>query len=174
MIVFDTETTNLLMPEIADLSSQPYMIEVAVIKLGPKYKEVARYSTLLNPAVPLDEATHKSITGLTSADLADAPIFLEVYEKLAALFLGEDMLVAHNLSFDLGVLTTELKRIGKEFAFPYPPTQICTVESTKHLKGHRLKLVELHELKVGKKFKQAHRALSDVEALVRIIKEMKL
>lgn len=174
MILFDTETTNLLMPEIANLAQQPHMIELAVIKLGPKYKEVERFTTLLKPPVPLDEEAHKTITGLTNADLAKAPIFLEVWERVAALFLGEPLVVAHNLNFDLGVLTTELRRIGKEYCFPYPPNQVCTVESTKHLKGRRLKLTELHELKIGKPFKQKHRAMSDVEALVRIIKEMKL
>lgn len=174
MIVFDTETTNLLMPEIADLSAQPSIIEICMVRLDAKYKVLEEFATLVNPLVPFDEETHKKITGIKASDLADAPTFLEVYGKLADFCLGEESLVAHNMAFDLGVLTAELRRIGKEFAFPYPPTQICTVESTKHLKGHRLKLTDLYELKLKKKLKQTHRASDDVTALVQIVKAMKL
>lgn len=176
MIIFDTETTDLLKPEGAELSTQPHIIEIAMIKISvaQDYAEVDRYTALLHPGAPLDEETHKRITGLTNADLADSPTFLELHEELVEFFLGEVTLVAHNLKFDLGVLVCELRRIGMEFAFPYPPVQICTVDRTKHLRGRRLKMTELYEELLGKKLEQKHRAMSDVEALVEIVKELKL
>ena len=174
MILIDTETSGLLLPEGADLATQPWAIEIAVLKLGPKYKEVARYTTLLKPGAPIDEELHKKITGLTNADLAKAPTFLEVYGALAAFCLGETMIVAHNMSFDLGILVNELRRIGKEFAFPFPPEQICTVEASKHILGRRMKLTELYEHLTKKKLKQTHRAMDDVEALVQVVKGLKL
>jgi DNA polymerase III subunit epsilon len=175
MIILDTETTDLLKPEGADLSTQPHIIEIAMVQLHhSSYKIVDEYQALLDPGVPLDEETHKKITGLTNADLAGKPNFLELVDEIAEFCRGQEVLIAHNLAFDRGVLVAELKRIGREFSFPYPPKQICTVDSTRHLRGHRLKLTELYELKIGKKLKQTHRAMDDVLALAAIVKEMKL
>jgi DNA polymerase-3 subunit epsilon len=174
MIVFDTETTGFLKPEVADLAAQPSIIELAMVKLGPGYEELDRYEALINPGVLIDEELHKRITGLTNADLADKPTFLELVDELAEFCLGERTLVAHNLGFDLGMLRVELLRIGRECAFPYPPQGICTVERTQHLKGHRLKLVDLYELKLGRKLKQTHRAMGDVQALVEVVKALEL
>lgn len=174
MIVFDWETTGLLKPEVADLAAQPHGIEIGCIKLDKKYREVDRYEALMKPGIDIDEELHKRITKLTNADLADKPIFLELVDELAEFFLGEDTLVAHNLQFDLGVLVVELKRIGREHSFPYPPRGICTVDASKHLQGKRLRLIELYELRLGRKLAQTHRAMDDVKALVEIVKEMKL
>jgi DNA polymerase-3 subunit epsilon len=176
MIILDTETTELLKPEIADLSAQPHIIEIAMIKVDEEgeYAEQDRYEALLNPGVPLDEETHKRITGLRETDIIQCPTFLELRDELCEFVRGEHRLVAHNLPFDLGVLVCELRRIGMEFAFPYPPVQICTVERTKHLLGRRLKLTELYKMKLGRELEQRHRAMSDAEALVEIVKVMEL
>ncbi len=175
MIVLDTETTDFTKPEMADLVSQPHMIEIALIKLNPKtYAPVDRYEALMKPGVPLNSEQHKKITGLTDESLAGAPIFLELVDELAEFFLGESLLISHNLEFDRGVLVCELRRIGREYAFPFPPQQICTVERTKHLLGRRLKLAELYELKLGRKLNQKHRAMSDAEALVEIVRHMRI
>lgn len=174
MIVLDTETTELQKPEVADLKAQAHIIEIALIKLDAKWREVDRYEALLNPQAPLNNEEHKRITGLTEEDLKDKPIFLELIDEIADFFLGERVLVAHNLEFDRSTLVCELRRIGREAAFPYPPIQICTVERTKHLLGRRLKLVELYELKLKRKLTQKHRAMADCEALVEVVREMKI
>ena len=174
MVILDCETTELLMPEVADLASQPHIIEIAMLKMTDDYKEVDRYEALINPGVPIDDEQHKKITGLSNADLADAPAFIELLDELRTFFLGEGKMIAHNLEFDLGMLVVELRRVGQEFAFPYPPQQVCTVVNTKHLKGKRLKLTELYEMKIGKPYKQTHRAMDDVLALAEIVKEMQL
>jgi len=174
MIIFDTETTDLLKPESADLSWQPHVVEIAMLKLDDGFNELDAYEALVKPGIPLDEEVHKNITKLTNEKLEGCPTFLELYAELADFFLGERTLIAHNLTFDLGVLTTELRRINKEAAFPYPPQQICTVNLTKHIKGKRLRLVDLYELKIGKKLKQTHRAMDDVRALAEIVTKMKV
>ena len=63
------------------------------------------------------------------------------------------------------VLYFELLRYGWERRFPFPPNQVCTVDSTMHMKGRRLKLLELYEITQGKPLAQTHRALDDVRAL---------
>ena len=51
MIVFDTETTGLPLPETAPLDNQPKIIEIALVKLDFDLKETDRYETLINPEV---------------------------------------------------------------------------------------------------------------------------
>lgn len=176
MILFDTETTSFLKPDVADIKSQPRVIEIAALYVDEAkgYKVVEEFHSLLNPEQPLDEVTHSTITGLKDADLASAPTFLEIVDRLAEFFLAERVLVAHNLEFDRGVLAFELKRIGRECSFPWPPTQVCTVNLTKHLQGRRLKLTELYELKLKRPLKQTHRAMDDTRALLEVVKEMRL
>jgi len=174
MLILDTETTDLLKTEVADLATQPHLIEIGVVKLDDNYKEVNVLHTLVQPGIPINEEEHARITKLTNADLANAPTFLELYGELTEFFIGERVLIAHNLPFDHGVLLSELRRIGKEFAFPWPPIQICTVERTMHLKGKRLKLVDLYELSLRKKLKQTHRAIDDAMALVEVVRKLKV
>ena len=175
MIIFDTETTGLLKPEIANLDAQPHIIEVAMVRLDEvNYEEVERFETLLDPGVPIDEELHKKITGLTNADLAGKPTFFEVYRQLADFCLGEWSIVAHNYPFDRGMLEVELRRINAVCAFPWPPNGICTVERTMHIKSRRMRLSELYELKLGKPLAQTHRAMGDALALAEVVREMRL
>lgn len=175
LILFDTETTDLLKPEVASLESQPHIIEIAMLQVNEaSYEIIDEYEALLDPGVPLDEEGHKRITGLTNADLAGKPTFLELYPEIAEFTMGARRIGAHNLAFDLGVLVVELRRIGKEFAFPYPPEQLCTVNATKHYTGHRLRLVDLYARVLGRPFKQQHRAMGDVRALLEVVAKLKL
>jgi DNA polymerase-3 subunit epsilon len=174
MIVFDTETTELLKTEMANVDTQPHIIEIAMIKLDDKYKEIGSLEFLLKPRTILNDEEHKNITGLSNADLENCPTFVEVYPQIVNFVLGERRILAHNLPFDLGVLVAELKRINMEHCFPYPPEQVCTVEATAHIKGKRLRLIELYELALKKKLKQDHRAMSDAVALAEIVRKWTL
>ena len=181
MIVFDTETTNLTAPEAAPIEQQPSIVEFAAIKLEevhsgkkkmPELVEVARFEFLCNPRVPIPLESIK-ITGITNEMVAGKPPFSAFCPALTDFFLGESTVVAHNLSFDLSVLYHELRRLGRVTAFPWPPKQICTVEKTMGIKGHRMNLGDLHKHLTGKEHKDAHRAMADVEALVRVVIELK-
>jgi DNA polymerase III epsilon subunit-like protein len=174
MIVFDTETTALKLPSEADLNSQPRIIEIGAIKLDERYREVARYSSLVNPGMLIDEEFHSKITGLTNAELKNAPAFLEVFSDLAEFFIGERRVIAHNVAFDMAVLSFDLQRINAQFAFPYPPKQFCTAQFTETKFGKRLKLVDWYEKVFGEKLKQTHRAVDDAAALASIVRKLKL
>ena len=107
----------------------------------------------------------RSITGIKNDQLEGKRVIEEVLPELADFFLGAHTLVAHNLAFDRDVLYFELLRYGWERRFPFPPNQVCTVDSTMHMKGRRLKLLELYEITQGKPLAQTHRAVDDVRAL---------
>lgn len=166
-LCFDCETTGLALPSAAALDSQPRIIEFAVVEISAG-AIVGEHAWLINPEKPLSPEITK-ITKLTDSDLRDAPVFAEVLPKIVEIFLGARGLIAHNLPFDRALLLGELQRLGKEFAFPWPPEQICTVAAFEHLKGHRLKLIELYERVMGRELHQTHRALDDARALAEIV-----
>lgn len=170
-LIFDTETTGLLLPSTAALADQPHIIEIGLIEVVKGSVEVAierEWSWLINPGQPLTEEITK-ITGLKDSDLEGKPSFVEVLPELIEVFLGARGFIAHNLPFDLGMLLTELRRCGKESAFPFPPEQLCTVSAYAHLKGHNQKLPDLYKHFMGKELKQTHRALDDARALAEIV-----
>jgi hypothetical protein len=81
--------------------------------------------------------------------------------------------VAHNCSYDIGMMTLEQQRLNRVNRFPWPTEQLCTVDATKHLKGHRLKLADLYEYLFGEPMGVAHRAEVDVMNLVRVVQELR-
>lgn len=173
MIVFDTETTNLVAPDAAPVEQQPYIVEFAGIKLDDKtLKEVDRLQFLVKPKVPIPLESIQ-ITGITNEMIKNEKPLAAYFPALVDFFFGCRTAVAHNLSFDMTVFRHEFARLGKLTAFPYPPEQICTVERTLQLKGYRLNLGALHRELTGKELKEAHRAMVDVEALVRCVRALR-
>ncbi len=171
MIIFDTETTGLIGAEAMGLSKQPKIIEICAIKIDDNtLEEKGRISTLINPQQKLEPIITK-ITKLTDKDLHKADPFLHHYDDLVEFFLGERTMVAHNLHFDSSLLKFELMGIGKVLQFPWPPNWVCTVEATRHIRGHRLNMGKLYSHCFdGATFKDAHRAEADTEALARCVR----
>lgn len=162
-IIYDTETTGLLKAEGTELILQPHIIEFYGIKIDNDNNIVKEYETFIKPPIPIPDFITK-INRIDNQMVKDAPTFVEVYKPLVSMFFNCHTVVAHNLSFDEGMLITELKRIGKEYHFPYPPIKFCTVEQSMHIKGYRLKNNELYKLATGKDIEGAHIARNDVLA----------
>lgn len=175
-LVFDTETTGLPVPSSAPLEKQPKIVDLALVEIivgpsldGPIVPRVAREQAwLINPGEPLYDEI-KKITCLTDDDVRGQPSFPEVLPELIRWFHGAEGIIAHNLPFDMGMLTNELRRCGKEFAFPYPPSQLCTVANYHPVFGRRAKLTEVYKRVLGKDLAQKHRALDDAKALAEIV-----
>ena len=160
--ILDFETTGLLKAEGNPLHLQPHIIEVYACQVddGKIIKEV---ETFVKPPMPIPPIITK-ITGITDFDVKDAPVFSEIYRDLVDVFFGSHTTVSHNVSFDEGVLINELRRMGKQYSFPYSPIKFCTVEQSMHLRGHRLKNGELYKIATGKEIEGSHRAKNDVMA----------
>lgn len=178
MIVLDTETTGLLLPETADPAEQPRIIDLAAMKLCPRTgEELGRFQTLIQPGCPLPTEITK-ITGYTDADLAGAPTFAEVLPKFAEWMLGARAWCAHNMPFDRDMIWYELVRLDAQKRFPWPPRAICTAAMYGDEFGLRgangrprnPKLVELYKAKLGRELQQRHTAMADVEALVEVVR----
>jgi len=167
MIVLDTETTGLLKPSASDIDEQPRITEIYACKVDRDFNFISEINTLVNPMVPIPEDVVE-MTGITDEMVANAPTFPLIYDELCDFFLGEEIAVAHNASYDMNVIRWELTRYGKEIHFPWPRRHICTVEDSFVIKNKRLNLSKLHEMATGRPHDQgAHRAKHDVMALVR-------
>lgn len=176
MIFGDLETTGLLKPDVNELRYQPYITELYFVKLDwnletQQFDFVDEIETFVKPPIPISEEITR-ITGITDLMLMNARPFPSVYPALCDFFLGETTFVAHNVSFDLGVLLCELRRMGREYQFPWTMRQLCTVELSMQLEHKRLSLGKLHEYFFGAPHADAHRARNDVEAMVRCFGEM--
>lgn len=172
LLVFDTETTGLLLHPNAPLSKQPKIIEFGGILLqnGEVVEEI---SLLIDPQESLSEEIVK-ITGITDDDLRGQPLFSQHVPFLKRLFDRCGGVAAHNLPFDKAMLMNELKRCNAADDFPWPPREMCTVGIFKEQWGRNPKLTELYADVIGKPLAQTHRALGDVKALVEIIQEEEL
>lgn len=165
-LIFDTETTGLPKHPAAKDEVQPRIIEWGGVLVDCAGKILDEYDTLVNPGVSLPPEIVK-ITGITDEDLLDAPRFVEVAARVRELFASADLLVAHNLPFDRGLMELELARADIT-DWPWPEGQVCTVQEHAEEWGRRPKLLELHQEYFGEPLAQKHRALDDVYALARI------
>jgi len=171
IIICDVETTGLSGPTATNIDRQPYITEFYGVRLTKDFEFVSEVDTMLKPPVPISEEITK-ITGITQADVDDAPTFMEKYDEIYDLFEGCRNVCGHNIMFDLGMLKFELFRLDLEYAFNWPRNRICTVEKSKHYFNKRLRLQKLHEHLFGFEFVGSHRARADVEATAKCMIEM--
>lgn len=171
-LVFDTETTGLTLHPDAPLAKQPKIIELGAALLDQSGKVVETFSQLIHPGEAItDEITR--ITGITNADLADAPRFVDVLPQMRHIFGQATAVFAHNLPFDRAMMRNELAR-NDVTDFPWPTQEFCTVGLHRDAWGRNPKLTELYEATLGRPLPQTHRALDDVMALVEVIVELRL
>lgn len=172
MIIFDTETSGLTRAVDTDIAKQPRIIEYFGLKVNDKTFEIeGELELLIYPGEAISQEI-TDITKITNAMLQGKPTFPQIFQQLATFHLGESYIVGHNISFDVDMLTFELKRIGKLLNFPWPMVHICTVEASEHLEGRRMKLADLYKHLTGNTLVDAHRARNDVMATYECLKEL--
>ena len=164
---FDLETTGLDQASASDLSAQPYTIEFYGVRIDNEFNVVDEFETFIKPPMPIPEEATK-INRIDDSMVANAPPFIAVVDRIIELFLGVEIVVAHNATFDLSVLQYELMRHGLEFKFPWPPKNHCTIELAWPIKNKALKLDVLFEIATGgKRTGFAHRSRKDVADMMR-------
>ncbi len=134
-------------------------IEVAAIKVIDG-EITDTYTSYVNPGSAIPHWI-TSLTGISNADLADAPYFDEIAAQLYE-FLYGSIFVAHNVLFDYSFLKREFHNVGYKFS----PKLFCTVKMSRALfpehRGHSLeKIISRHAITVGAR----HRAYDDARAM---------
>ena len=107
-----------------------------------------------------------SIHGIRPSDVADGPDWHEVLPVMLD-FIGDDILIAHNAPFDMGVL----RAAAEVLDYPLPDlSYLCTVQMSRKvfpgLESHRLPSVAM---RVGFEDFNHHDALDDSRACAHIV-----
>lgn len=89
----------------------------------------AKFYSLINPEMDFNWRNIQ-VHGITANDVADAPTFPEVWQHISALFETQQLIVAHNATFDNSVLKQTLLRYDLP-TFSYPT--IDTVKTSRNL-----------------------------------------
>jgi DNA polymerase-3 subunit epsilon len=95
----------------------------------------------------------------------DAPDYSEVIDQMLE-FINEDLLVAHNASFDMGVLIASAKAINKELPGLRYGCSLKIARKTYNLESYRLNAVAYA---IGHEEFEHHNALADSDACARIV-----
>ena len=154
--VVDLETTG--------GSGEDRILEVGAVRI--EQNRLSReFSSLVNPGVPIPPFI-ASMTGISESMVAQSPSFHEIAEGLLE-FLGDSVLVAHNLPFDLGFLNRALARSHQ---LRLTNSCLCTVRLGRRLLAQlpdrRLDTVAGH---YGIRIEGRHRALGDARATALIL-----
>ena len=102
-VVLDFETTG-FSPTLNEI------IQIGAIKYEGK-KEVDRVNQLIKPRRSSVTPKITQVTGIRPADLTTAPTLDQVFPDFHQ-FISGQLIVGHNIGFDLGFLDVELTRFG--------------------------------------------------------------
>jgi DNA polymerase III subunit epsilon len=125
------------------------------------------FSTLIQPPYPNDWFSEFNIKvhGIRPADVADAPTWVEALTSMLE-FIGDDVLVAHNAGFDMGVLRESARLVDAELPALDYACSLMIARKTYHLESYRLNAVAYA---IGHEEFDHHDALADSDACARII-----
>jgi len=131
-IVLDLETPNRLNENISSIA-------LLIVKDN---KIVKKIDQLINPQTYF-EKFNIDLTGITPDMVKDSPTFDEYWNEISQ-YLVDNIIVGHNVQFDLRVLSTTLKNYGLEIPeFDY----YCTLSLSRkffNLKSYKLSNVAKH------------------------------
>lgn len=88
------------------------IVEIACVRYCDG-KAVDSYSSLVNPGRDIPEEAFR-ISGISDEMVADKPFFAEIYKDFLD-FIGDSLLVAHNVQFDLGFINSALATCGNSY-----------------------------------------------------------
>ena len=172
--VIDLETTGLD-------CTQDYIIEVGAVKIGGWHKVngkdgqalidkgniIGQYSFLVSCPVKLSEKIVQ-LTGISDSILNNAPA-IDVALKNLKEFVGDSIIVGHNIEFDFGFLHTHSGRYGIEFT----NQKLDTITIAKTIFRDKVQSYSLSALTkmFGIRY-MSHRALNDALATAQLFLEL--
>jgi DNA polymerase III epsilon subunit-like protein len=202
-LFLDTETTGkhpatkkkyrgarLAIPAFRKVDEWPRAVQVAWLLFRGETL-VEEVSHLVRPdgfTIPSDATAVHGIT--TDRALKEGVPIGQVLDELESTCDRADLLIAHNVEFDMNVMAAEYYRNGwtgrEDWDQTYPPVKklgaCCTMRETTQFcalpsqwrSGYKWpKLDELHQKLFGTPVEDAHDALADVKACARCFFEMK-
>lgn len=160
-VVIDIETTGLS-------SINDKIIEISAIRFENN-NITDTFSTLINPGITIPNNI-TSITGISNDMIKSSPKIEEIIDDYIK-FIKDDIIIGHNISFDLGFINNNLNKLGKKsISNDYVDTLQIARKKIKDVDNHKLTtLINYYNLSS----KQEHRALSDCKLTGEIFIKLK-
>lgn len=160
-VAIDIETTG-LSPQ------RDNIIELGAVRVRHG-KPTEQFSQLIYPGMPLP-AKITGITGITDADLAGKPDLRAVLPAFLS-FVGNDVVVGHNLRFDLGFINAAASSIGMAgVSNPTVDTLPLAQATWPELPNHKLETLIRH---LGIADKEAHRGADDALRTAQVLEAIR-
>lgn len=167
-IAFDTETTGLPKARNAKYSNldafeECRLLSVALVEFDADHRNIGEYHAIIRPDGYPVNATE--IHGITQeqADTEGEP-FEKVMIEVLFMFSNVNIVVGHNIKFDLNVLASEMIRRNFKPDFLSEITPVCTLKMTKNIFCKNMNLSKIYATMFGTEFDGAHNALADARA----------
>jgi DNA polymerase-3 subunit epsilon len=157
--IVDIETTG-------DKPKNFKIIEIAII-IHDGEKTLDTFHTFVDPEQPITPFISR-LTGIQDKDVKGAPKFYEIAKEIVEFTSGK-IFVAHNVSFDYGVIRREFKRL----AYDYRLDHLCTVQTSRILlPGHASYSLKKLATDLGIDLSNHHRAIDDTIATAEIFERL--
>ena len=157
--VLDIETTG--------LSKQTEKITEFGIMKVKNGEVIDTFECFVNPEKPIPPRVVE-VTNITDDMVKDAETIDKVLPRVLE-FVGDSVIVAHNADFDVGFIKYNAEKLGLEFDNTYIDTLALAKELFPNFKKYKLGIIaENLNIEVD----VAHRALADVDTLVKVFNVM--
>jgi len=184
---FDTETTEFTKPN-GDHSDQPHCCQIAGLLTDADGNELKSFETIIAPGdvepfhfvIPERVAEIHGIS--TDRAIHEGIQLIPAMEQFMSVMAEADLVVAHNIDFDIIVVGASLWRAGMNPADFQLKERFCTMKALTDVvripktRGSGFKWPKLQESHLhffGEGFEDAHSAMADVKAMVRVYFEAK-
>jgi DNA polymerase-3 subunit epsilon len=159
--VLDVETTGL------SSAQGDRVVELAVVVLDEQFRVVRMFDSLIHPQRSIPSYVTQ-IHGISNHAVSTAPKFADLIPDLMTCIAGTTHLVAHNISFDLGFLTSEFNACGVQM--PKSFGRLCTMKMArkKRVASNAQLSTVASSLRIPT-IANAHRAIVDAAVTARIL-----
>lgn len=158
LVILDLETTGTWI-------EKDRIIEIGMIRLEPGGARKT-YEKRINPGIKIP-AIVTEVTGISDADVKDAPFFRLVASDIVAFCQGADFAGFNLERFDLPLLCREMQDAGVT-AFDLKGREIYDAQKIYHLHEKR-DLTAAYKYYCDKELVDAHSALADSEATLQVL-----
>lgn len=158
LVVFDLESTGL------DVVNDR-IVQIGAVKYFADGREPEELNQLIHPTIKIPEESI-AIHGITNADVADAPTFEELSDKLISFFKGADLSGYNAAKFDIPLLMEEFNRVD----FVFTPSKVNVVDVQRiFFQMEPRTLAGAVRFYCKENMENAHDALADVKATIKVL-----